>query len=74
MAQILIKKVAQGKYVAYKGKEKVATLTFGKKYRPAPWLPVGFEIIISVRGKLEKGFAQNITAGKLKLIRAVGRN
>jgi len=74
MSQILIKKVAQGKYVAYKGKEKVATLTFGKKYRPAPWLPVGFEITISVKGKLKKGFAQNITAGKLKLIRAVGSN
>lgn len=73
MTKIIIKKIAQGKYVAYKGKDKVATLVFGRKYRPAPWLPVGFEISISVKGKLEKGFAKNITAGKYKLLRAARR-
>lgn len=70
MTKITIKKTAQGKYKLYKNKDLVATAIFTKKYYPAPNLPVGFEMSVSVKGKVAfKQIVKNITEGRKKLLK-----
>lgn len=71
MAKITIKKVAEGRYIAYKDDKRVVTATFTKKYHPAPNLPVGFMVSFSIKGKPSlKVIVKNITQGKRRMVTA----
>ena len=74
MARITLKKIAQGKYKAYRDKELMATAIFTPKYYPAPHLPKGFEVSIKVKGhKPIQQIVRNIMEGRQKLIKEAGR-
>ena len=74
MSKITIKKVAQGKYKAYRDKELMATAIFTPKYYPAPFLSKGFEVSIKVKGhKPIKQIVRNIMEGRQKLLKEVNR-
>lgn len=73
-SKITIKKVAQGKYVVFKDKDKVMTATFTKKYYPMPNLPKGFEMSFQYRGsKPLKTVVRNITEGRQKLLKEASK-
>lgn len=74
MSKITIKKVAQGKYKAYRGKELMAAAIFTPKYYPAPYLPKGFEVSIKVKGKPAiKALARNLLEGRQRLLKEASR-
>jgi len=72
--KIRIVKKAPGKYIVYKGKDKVAAVQFTKKHYPLRNIPVGFEMVIKTRGgNLEKRIVRNLTEGKVRIARSSKR-